>query len=223
MNRRLEDAAKKAQEASSLKDQVDELRQVSDKLAKAEATIEKYRKRGDETTELRQKLKQLEEENRMLAEQSGQVENEYRKVADSSSLAENFKDEMMKLEQAKSRLTSELDSLKTRLRDTEARAEKLDELCNSQRDQIHLLETQLRELELGGQIPVDNEPRGIPSHAIPDAELRDELEKERKASAAKDDKVADLQRALKKAKDYILNQDATIKELAISSSGGGVC
>lgn len=240
LKRKLDDTAKKAQEASSLKDQVDELRQVSDKLAKAEATIEKYRKRGDEANELRQKLKLLEDENRVLQERSGHVEDEYRKVADSSSLAVNFKDELLKLEQAKSRLTSELDSLREQFAVTEERALKLDELCNRQRDQIHALETQVRELELGGvsdasftpqvlqrmsdpfiyffrqigNLPQDNEPRGLPSDAIPDSQLRDELEKERRASAAKDEKLMDLQRALKKAKDYILNQNEQLKQLS---------
>lgn len=153
LNRKLDDAVRKAQEASSLRDQLDEMRQVAEKLAKAEATIEKYRKRADEASELRSKLKLLEDENRTLMERSGHVEDEYRRVADSSSLAENFKEELQKLDQARSRLASELETANTRLKNAEDRADKLDELCATQRDQIHTLEVQIRELELGGAWP----------------------------------------------------------------------
>ncbi|KAI9023299.1 HOOK protein-domain-containing protein [Hyaloraphidium curvatum] len=217
LNRRLEEAARKAVEATSLKDQVDELRQVSEKLAKAEATIEKYRKRGDETVELRRQIKLLEDENRALVERSGHVEDEYRKVADSTSLAETVREELGALQQAKSRLTADLDAANAKLREAEDRVRKLDDVCAGQLDQIHSLEGQLRELELGGGIPLDDGIRE-PGDQIPDSQLRGALERDQKALAAATDKVADLQKALKKAKEFILNQDREIKELKASKS-----
>lgn len=57
VSHQLEETQAKAQEAEKLKDQVDELRHASDKLIKAEAVIEKYKKKLEEAGDLRRSVK----------------------------------------------------------------------------------------------------------------------------------------------------------------------
>ncbi|XP_012889657.1 PREDICTED: protein Hook homolog 2 isoform X1 [Dipodomys ordii] len=69
-----------AQEAQALKDEMDELRQSSERAGQLEATLNSCRRRLGELRELRRQVRQLEERNAGHAERTRQLEDELRRA-----------------------------------------------------------------------------------------------------------------------------------------------
>ncbi|XP_005381083.1 PREDICTED: protein Hook homolog 2 isoform X1 [Chinchilla lanigera] len=69
-----------AQEAQALKDEMDELRQSSERAGQLEATLNSCRRRLGELRELRRQVRQLEERNAGHAERTQQLEDELRRA-----------------------------------------------------------------------------------------------------------------------------------------------
>uniref|UniRef100_A0A4W2GPP0 Hook microtubule tethering protein 2 n=1 Tax=Bos indicus x Bos taurus TaxID=30522 RepID=A0A4W2GPP0_BOBOX len=69
-----------AQEAQALKDEMDELRQSSERAGQLEATLNSCRRRLGELRELRRQVRQLEECNASHAERTRQLEEELRRA-----------------------------------------------------------------------------------------------------------------------------------------------
>nr|XP_039322594.1 protein Hook homolog 2 isoform X2 [Saimiri boliviensis boliviensis] len=69
-----------AQEAQALKDEMDELRQSSERAGQLEATLTSCRRRLGELRELRRQVRQLEERNAGHAERTRQLEEELRRA-----------------------------------------------------------------------------------------------------------------------------------------------
>ncbi|XP_036097911.1 protein Hook homolog 2 isoform X1 [Molossus molossus] len=69
-----------AQEAQALKDEMDELRQSSERAGQLEATLSSCRSRLGELRELRRQVRQLEERNTGHAERTQQLEDELRRA-----------------------------------------------------------------------------------------------------------------------------------------------
>nr|XP_044995291.1 protein Hook homolog 2 isoform X5 [Jaculus jaculus] len=69
-----------AQEAQALKDEMDELRQSSERAGQLEATLSSCRRRLGELRELRRQVRQLEERNAGHAERTRQLEEELRRA-----------------------------------------------------------------------------------------------------------------------------------------------
>ncbi|XP_073910096.1 protein Hook homolog 2 isoform X6 [Castor canadensis] len=69
-----------AQEAQALKDEMDELRQSSERAGQLEATLNSCRRRLGELRELRRQVRQLEERNAGHAERTRQLEEELRRA-----------------------------------------------------------------------------------------------------------------------------------------------
>ncbi|XP_049733000.1 protein Hook homolog 2 isoform X2 [Elephas maximus indicus] len=69
-----------AQEAQALKDEMDELRQSSERAGQLEATLSGCRRRLGELMELRRQVRQLEERNAGHAERTRQLEEELRRA-----------------------------------------------------------------------------------------------------------------------------------------------
>ncbi|XP_058281468.1 protein Hook homolog 2 isoform X2 [Hylobates moloch] len=69
-----------AQEAQALKDEMDELRQSSERAGQLEATLTSCRRRLGELRELRRQVRQLEERNAGHAERTRQLEDELRRA-----------------------------------------------------------------------------------------------------------------------------------------------
>ncbi|CAG8711752.1 10285_t:CDS:2, partial [Acaulospora colombiana] len=79
LNRKVEELQLQADEAMRLKDQVDEYRHAAEKLAKTENVMEKYKKKLEESADLRRRVKALEEQNATLVDNNAQLETEFRK------------------------------------------------------------------------------------------------------------------------------------------------
>ncbi|XP_074194147.1 protein Hook homolog 2 isoform X2 [Rhinolophus sinicus] len=69
-----------AQEAQALKDEMDDLRQSSERAGQLEATLSSCRRRLGELRELRRQVRQLEERNAGHAERTRQLEDELRRA-----------------------------------------------------------------------------------------------------------------------------------------------
>ncbi|XP_008583172.1 PREDICTED: protein Hook homolog 2 isoform X2 [Galeopterus variegatus] len=69
-----------AQEAQALKDEMDELRQSSERAGQLEATLNSCRRRLGELRELRRQVRQLEERNAGHAERTRQLEDDLRRA-----------------------------------------------------------------------------------------------------------------------------------------------
>ncbi|KAF0557823.1 HOOK-domain-containing protein [Gigaspora margarita] len=133
------------EERDGLKKELEDMKHVTDKLKKSENVIELYRKKLENTVDIRRTLKAMEQENRQLVERNQMVEDEYRKVANYKSLMENYKKQTDALQIEKTALITQLELEKSmRL--------KIEVAHSRDMETIRLLEDRVRELELEDRV-----------------------------------------------------------------------
>lgn len=86
-----------AQDAQTLKDEIDVLKHNSDKVEKLESSIEMYKIKLEEMVDLRKQLKQLEENNANYLEQIVQMEKEVKKIGTFKSQIDMYKKQIQEL------------------------------------------------------------------------------------------------------------------------------
>ncbi|RKP05966.1 HOOK-domain-containing protein, partial [Thamnocephalis sphaerospora] len=150
LNRKVEDLTRKADQAAKLKDQLQEYRHAAEKLQKAEVAKEKYRKRLEESGDMRRQVKTLEEQNFLLAEKNQQIEEEYRKVSAYKPMIESYKEQVQQLQSKSNQLTLEKNRLEFDLQRYQEKVTLAELEKQNDSEQISLLEERLRELELTG-------------------------------------------------------------------------
>ncbi|RIB03476.1 hook-related protein family [Gigaspora rosea] len=143
------DLIEQADSAMILRDQVDELKHTVDKLKKSEAVCEKYRKKLEETADIRRTLKAMEQENRQLVERNQMVEDEYRKVAGYKSLMDTYKKQIDSLQVEKAELITQNHKLEFENKHMRSKIEAYEMAHARDMETIHLLEDRVREMELG--------------------------------------------------------------------------
>ncbi|KAJ2786404.1 hypothetical protein GGI15_001537 [Coemansia interrupta] len=150
MTRRLADAADAQDEVVRLRDQLQEHRHAAERLAKSEHVIEKYKKKLEESTDLRRQVRALEEQLAVAHDRARQAEDEYRRVAQRRPAADSARDEYAQLEARHADAATELAQALDRLRASEQERDRL--RSDAQRDQelIASLEESLREMEFTG-------------------------------------------------------------------------
>ncbi|XP_069087955.1 protein Hook homolog 2 isoform X2 [Pleurodeles waltl] len=186
LQRRNEDLTSLAEEAQSLKDEMDIMRHSSDKVSKLEAMVDSYKKRLEDLGDLRRQVKLLEERNTVYMQRTCELEEELRKANTVRNQLETHKrqvqellsqrsDEAMKaekwqfeflnqrekfeaLQKEKERLILERDAL--REANNELRCAQVQQTCLSQADAVHEVTTS----------PVEN----LASEIVP-AELRETI------------------------------------------------
>ncbi|XP_007952597.1 protein Hook homolog 2 [Orycteropus afer afer] len=87
-----------AQEARALKDEMDELRQSSERAGQLEATLSGYRRRLGELQDLRRQVRQLEERNAGHAERTRQLEDELRRAGSLRAQLEALRRQVQELQ-----------------------------------------------------------------------------------------------------------------------------
>ncbi|CAK5264726.1 unnamed protein product [Mycena citricolor] len=149
-----EDLLARAEEAGRLKDQVDEYRHTADRLQKQENVMEKYKKKLQESAELRQNVKALTKQNSDLVDKNAALEEEYRKVAAFKPLMESYKSQISEMESKHSARAQELDTVRFEL--SEVKNKLKIETSERARDAetLELYQERVRELELSSQRPV---------------------------------------------------------------------
>ncbi|KAJ7756771.1 HOOK protein-domain-containing protein [Mycena maculata] len=154
LTKKNEELQTQADEAVRLKDKVDEYRHAADKLQKTENVIEKYKKKLQESAELRQHVKALEKQNADLVDKNASLEEEYRKVSAFKPLMESYKNQIAELETKHSARTQEIDTLKFELGESKNKLKiAVDERARDS-ETLELYQERVRELELSSHRPV---------------------------------------------------------------------
>ncbi|KAF7322701.1 hypothetical protein HMN09_00048900 [Mycena chlorophos] len=184
LTRKNEELQDQAEEAVRLKDKLDEYRHAADKLQKTENVMEKYKKKLQESAELRLSVKSLEKQNMELVDKNAALEEEYRKVAAFKPLMESYKNQIADMESKHSSRAQELDKLRFELSETKNKLKIATDERARDAETLELYQERVRELELTSQRPVKQartngdadsfaEPEMLGSeldHADPDAD-----------------------------------------------------
>ncbi|KAF9970893.1 hypothetical protein BGZ73_006260 [Actinomortierella ambigua] len=144
------DLQAKAEEGVRLKDKLDEYKHAIEKLQKTENVIEKYKKKLEESADLRRQLKATEEQNQELITRNKEVEEEYRKVLAFKSLMESYKEQIMAQEDKISKLLVEKSNIEHEAKQQAQLFSQLEAEHARDLEQIQILEDKVRELELSG-------------------------------------------------------------------------
>ncbi|ORE20174.1 hypothetical protein BCV71DRAFT_176191 [Rhizopus microsporus] len=120
-----------------------------------EITLEKYKRKVEETADLKRQIKALEEQNASLLERSHQVEDEYRKVLAFKTLMDSYKEQVQQLEMGNKEILKEKTRLEEELKSVAETCAYLESERDRNMEQVQLLEEHIKELELGGGTTLD--------------------------------------------------------------------
>ncbi|KAI8377115.1 hypothetical protein EDC96DRAFT_435613 [Choanephora cucurbitarum] len=120
-----------------------------------ENAIEKYKRKIDESADLKRQIKALEDQNSNLLERSHQVEDEYRKVLAFKTLMDSYKDQVQQLESSNREILKERNRLEEELKLMAESCAYLETERDRNMEQVQLLEEHIKELELGGGQTMD--------------------------------------------------------------------
>ncbi|CAE6375269.1 unnamed protein product [Rhizoctonia solani] len=148
LTRRVEELQGKADEAARLKDQVDEYRHAAEKLHKTENVMEKYKKKLEESADLRRTVKGLEEQNATLVDKNAALEEENRKVAAYKPLMESYKTQISELENKVSQRNTDIEGVRFELSQSQSRLRQVMEERAKDSEALELYQERVRELEL---------------------------------------------------------------------------
>lgn len=148
LTRKVDELQAKADQAARLKDQLDEYRHAADRLQKTENVMEKYKKKLQESADLRQHVKSLERQNADLVDKNASIEEEYRKVAAFKPLMESYKNQISELEGKVAGRTQELETVKFELEQTRTKLRITSEERAKDSEMLELYQERMRELEL---------------------------------------------------------------------------
>ncbi|XP_062844763.1 protein Hook homolog 3 [Trichomycterus rosablanca] len=100
-----------ADEAQSLKDEMDVLRHSSDKVSKLEAQVESYKKKLEDLGDLRRQVKLLEEKNTSYMQNTVSLEEELRKANTARAQLETYKRQVVELQNRLSEESKKADKM----------------------------------------------------------------------------------------------------------------
>ncbi|XP_037389559.1 protein Hook homolog 3 isoform X1 [Pygocentrus nattereri] len=100
-----------ADEAQSLKDEMDVLRHSSDKVSKLEAQVESYKKKLEDLGDLRRQVKLLEEKNTSYMQNTVSLEEELRKANATRAQLETYKRQVVELQNRLSEESKKADKM----------------------------------------------------------------------------------------------------------------
>ncbi|RCI02545.1 hypothetical protein CU098_008061 [Rhizopus stolonifer] len=150
LKKRVDELTIEAEEGASLHDQLEEYKLVTERMHKLEGTLEKYKGKIEETSDLKRQIKALEEQNSNLLERSHQVEDEYRKVLSFKTLMDSYKEQVQQLEFGNREIFKENAKLEKELMSITETCTYLESDRAKNMEQVQLLEEHIKELELGG-------------------------------------------------------------------------
>ncbi|XP_063472165.1 protein Hook homolog 2 isoform X5 [Symphalangus syndactylus] len=206
-----------AQEAQALKDEMDELRQSSERAGQLEATLTSCRRRLGELRELRRQVRQLEERNAGHAERTRQLEDELRRAGSLRAQLEAQRQQVQELQGQWQEEAMKAEKWLFEFRNLEEKYEsvtKEKERLLAERDSLREANEELRcaQLQPRGLIqadpsldptspPVDNLAAEILPAELRETLLRLQLENKRlcRQEAADRERQEELQRHLEEA------------------------
>ncbi|XP_069623781.1 protein Hook homolog 3 isoform X1 [Ranitomeya imitator] len=181
-----EDLTTLADEAQSLKDEMDVLRHSSDKVAKLESQVESYKKKLEDLGDLRRQVKLLEEKNTMYMQNTVSLEEELRKANAARSQLETYKRQALELQNRLSEESKKADKLDfeyKRLKEKIDSLQKEKDRLRSERDslketieELRCVQAQEGQLTTAGLMPLGNqEPADSLAAEIITPEIKEKL------------------------------------------------
>uniref|UniRef100_A0A667XBD5 Protein Hook homolog 3 n=1 Tax=Myripristis murdjan TaxID=586833 RepID=A0A667XBD5_9TELE len=236
-----------ADEAQSLKDEMDVLRHSSDKVSKLEGMVEYYKKKLEDLGVLRRQVKLLEEKNTMYMQNTVTLEEELRKANATKGQVETYKRQVVELQNRLSEESKKADKMEfeyKRLKEKVDSLQKEKDVCTIHfsfviaspikyhfhvlsffREHLIRLQHENKMLKLA-QEGSDNEKIALLQSLLEDANSRkNELETENRLINQRlmegQSQVEELQKNLQeqgsKADDVILKNDKKKKKKSIQS------
>ncbi|KAJ1918303.1 hypothetical protein H4219_002700 [Mycoemilia scoparia] len=150
LKRKAENFTKVSEEAARLRDQLQEYKHAAEKLTKSEYVIEKYKKKLEESADLRRQVRSLEDQVTQLQTQNQQVEDEYRKRLQIRSFTDSSRDLVTELQTRNSELEEEMEKMSKRIKELEEVNKAITDERDMNADQISELQASLQDLELRG-------------------------------------------------------------------------
>ncbi|CAG8492501.1 10463_t:CDS:10 [Scutellospora calospora] len=199
LTKKIIDLTEQADRAAQLNDQLDEHRHSTDKLKKAENVIEKYKKKFEETADIRRTLKVVEQDNQQLNERNRHLEDEYRKVSAYKTLMEGYKKQIDALQIEKAELITQNNKLEYENKHMRTKIEAHELAQSRDMEAIRLLEDRLREIEFGDgeRLQLDDEKTEVVGNN--DRSIEDEMKESTMAGLRL--KVNELERELARVRD----------------------
>lgn len=150
LKRKIDDLTHQSDETDSLRGQLDGYQPTIERLRTTEEALDKYKRKAEETADLRRHIKALEEQNTSLLERSHQVEDEYRKVLAFKTLMDSYKQQVQQLESSHLEIVKVKDRLDAEMASLVDRSTCLEGERDRGAEQVQILEDHIKELELVG-------------------------------------------------------------------------
>ncbi|XP_059405293.1 protein Hook homolog 3 isoform X2 [Carassius carassius] len=174
-----------AEEAQSLKDEMDVLRHSSDKVSKLEAQVEVYKKKLEDLGDLRRQVKLLEEKNTSYMQNTVTLEEDLRKAHAARAQLETYKRQVVELQNKLSEESKKADKMEFEYKRVKEKVDSLQkekDRLRTERDSLKETNDELRcvkaqESQLtSGLVPLSsNEPSDSLAAEIVTPEIRERL------------------------------------------------
>uniref|UniRef100_A0A8C6LVD0 Hook microtubule tethering protein 3 n=1 Tax=Nothobranchius furzeri TaxID=105023 RepID=A0A8C6LVD0_NOTFU len=202
-----EDLTSLADEAQSLKDEIDVLRHSSDKVSKLEGTVEHYKKKLEDMGLLRRQIKLLEEKSAVLMQTNVGLEEELRKANATKGQLETYKRQVVELQNRLSEESKKADKMEfeyKRLKEKVDSLQKEKDRMRSERDSLKETIDELHCVQAQGQLTSSKEVFLSPNEALSFVEHLIRLQHENKMlklaqEGSDNEKIALLQSLLEDA------------------------
>lgn len=162
LNEKIEQLSSLADEARSLKDEMDILRHTQDKVARYEATIEAYKKKLGELGDMRQQMKTLEQKNEIYMQQTISLEEDSKRASALKNQVEVFKTQlndqhtkMMEVEKRCDKAEFDAQRAKEKLLSIEAENERLKQerdMLKETNEELTLNQNHSANVSIGGSV-----------------------------------------------------------------------
>ncbi|XP_075459994.1 protein Hook homolog 3 isoform X8 [Ascaphus truei] len=181
-----EDLTRLADEAQSLKDEMDVLRHSSDKVTKLESQVESCKKKLEDLGDLRRQVKLLEEKNTIYMQNTVSLEEELRKANAARSQMETYKRQVVELQNRLSEESKKADKWEfeyKRLKEKIDSLQKEKDRLRTERDslketieELRCVQAQEGQLAIAGLMPLSNqEPSDSLAAEIVTPEIKEKL------------------------------------------------
>uniref|UniRef100_A0A3Q3L7P3 Protein Hook homolog 3 n=1 Tax=Mastacembelus armatus TaxID=205130 RepID=A0A3Q3L7P3_9TELE len=141
-----EELASLADEAQSLKDEMDVLRHSSDKVSKLEGTVEHYKKKLEDMGLLRRQNKLMEEKNTVLMQTNVSLEEELRKANATKGQLEMYKRQVVELQNRLSEESKKADKMEFEYKRVKEKVDSLQKEKDRMRTERDSLKETIEEL-----------------------------------------------------------------------------
>lgn len=174
-----------ADEAQSLKDEMDVLRHSSDRVSKLEAQVEAYKKKLEDLGDLRRQVKLLEEKNTSYMQNTHSLEEELRKANTARAQLETYKRQVVELQNKLSEESKKADKMEFEYKRVKEKVDSLQKEKDRMRTERDSLKETIEELKCvkaqesqltSGLVPLgSNEPSDSLAAEIVTPEIRERM------------------------------------------------